>query len=320
MDDVIEQVMRLEQRLERLLAGGWRNAGADAAALGQDAEDLAGIGMTDRAARVRAVPAAGGAGEAVEALTLASAACQLLRARLAADAALTHDWTPLEATPATPKKQPAVDRLLPVGRMALEEREGWACLRLRGTSAHEWLLVDPLPDPPRIEVPLGRIERLRSRLSGSLDQPTSGPWLRRVIQGRLRWRGRYPLGASGVLQRCGVESAIWHELPKHATLAPLETLGQDLRKGDPFESRLVGAGQIGLTVRPLGSNDPPSFAWPDAALRELTLIHLRQAPLWGLVWDDRETSSLLALIEPGSSSRPAHLLHLLPGAVTDILR
>src|SRR5688500_8977104 len=76
-------VRRVEERLERLLESGWRNAGQEASQLTEEAEALALAGMERLAQRLREVAAAKAAADGLAAVTVALAACRLLRARLA---------------------------------------------------------------------------------------------------------------------------------------------------------------------------------------------------------------------------------------------
>src|SRR4051812_695792 len=58
MRDVIARLEGTEQRIERLLASGWRARGAEADALAAEADALDTIGLTALAARLRAVAGA----------------------------------------------------------------------------------------------------------------------------------------------------------------------------------------------------------------------------------------------------------------------
>src|SRR5437870_3901374 len=132
MQAMAERLRRVEDRLERLLASGWRNAGAEAADLAGEADGLAALGLAHLAERLRAVAAAPSAAEALPAIALASAACRLLRARLPTDAAPAGRWAHLLQADDPPET--AAERLIPVARMAVGDGEAWACVRLVGSS------------------------------------------------------------------------------------------------------------------------------------------------------------------------------------------
>src|SRR3954469_1222603 len=146
MQAVAERLRRGEGRLGRVLASGWRTAGPEAADLAGEADGLAALGLAHLAERLRAVAAAQSAAEALPAITLAAAACRLLRARLPTDAAPPGGWAHL--LPADNPPQAAAQRLIPVARMAVGDGEAWACVRLRGGSGAEWLLLEPLLPGP----------------------------------------------------------------------------------------------------------------------------------------------------------------------------
>src|SRR5262249_46329428 len=149
--------------------GGWRNAGPGLPEIEAAAAALDAAGAPAVAARLRRVVAAGAPADGLAAVTLALAACRLLRARLPAPrpeaASSAAGWTALSLSPGSPGSpgspvaQPSSSRrrrtrdvrhrrLLPIGRLALDDGEAWACLLLRETSTGEpafaeWLLVDP---------------------------------------------------------------------------------------------------------------------------------------------------------------------------------
>ena len=145
MQEIAARLLRVEARLERLLASGWRNAGAEAADLGPEADALAALGLAQIAERLRAVATAASATEALPAIVLAAAACRLLRARLRAAAAPPGQCTDLRDTELP---EPTTDQLLPLARLALADGEAWACVRLRGAIPAELFLLEPLPPRP----------------------------------------------------------------------------------------------------------------------------------------------------------------------------
>src|SRR4051794_34408591 len=132
MQDVAERLGRVEDRLERLLASGWRNVAAEAADLAGEADAPAAPGLPHLAERLRAVAVAPGGAGGPPAPPLAAAACRLVRARLPADAAPAGQWADL--LQAEKGREPAVERLIPIARMALGDGEAWACVRLRGAA------------------------------------------------------------------------------------------------------------------------------------------------------------------------------------------
>src|SRR4051812_36035335 len=142
MEEIAGRLRHVEDRLERLLVSGWRNAGAEPADLAAEADTLAALGLAGVADRVRAVAAAPSAAEALPAIALATAACRLLRARLTTDTAPAGEWTSLATTAGAPES--AASRLIPVARMVLADGEAWACVRLRGGFPAAWLLLEPL--------------------------------------------------------------------------------------------------------------------------------------------------------------------------------
>jgi hypothetical protein len=82
------RVRGIEARLERLLASGWRNAAGEADELRALTDGLEELGLSGLAARVRAVAAARSAKDALGAVSLALAACRLMRTHLAGEETL----------------------------------------------------------------------------------------------------------------------------------------------------------------------------------------------------------------------------------------
>src|SRR5262249_28073296 len=103
VQEIRNRTLRVEDRLERLLAPGWRNAGAEAADLAGEADALAALGLERLAQRLRAVTAAPSVDEALPAIVLAAASCRLLRARLPAATAPPGPWAPLLAGEGLPR-------------------------------------------------------------------------------------------------------------------------------------------------------------------------------------------------------------------------
>jgi hypothetical protein len=187
-----------------------------------EADALAALGLPELAQRLRAVATAGTAAEALAAVALATAACRLLRARLPTDGAPAGAWSPLAAQ--RKGKAGGAERLVPVGRLPLGQGEVWGCVRLRGSAADQWLLVEPLPleeRPGEAVTKGGMVGRFlrRDRAPTEPEGEAGGgavawPWLRRQVRGRQRWRARYPLGASGEVQVCTLEEPEWLPRPE----------------------------------------------------------------------------------------------------------
>jgi hypothetical protein len=304
--DLDLRLRRVEERLERLLVSGWRNAGAEATDLAEEAEALAELGFGELAERLRGVAAAEGGSEALRAVTLAATACRLLRARLPAEAP-TGEWLPIGK--ATRRRGASTERLLPIGRMALEDGEAWACVRLRGTMADDWLLLDPptLPELASEPARVGLAARLmgRGRAAAASDNGSS-VWLSRPIEGVLRWRARYPLGASGDVQHCGLSGAAWAGADQAEV--PLATLRKALA-GSPKEDRLLLGGW--LRLKQLDPAEVESYVWPDPAVA--SAFRAAGGPVWALAWVQGGPIAPLVLIEPGGVLRKPRLVHLVPG-------
>jgi hypothetical protein len=300
--DVGERLREIEDRLERLLASGWRHAGAEAAALAGEAEALAGLGLAELAGRLRHVAEAGTAGAALPAIALALAACRLFRARVAADDAPAGEWGPLAA----PRRRAGVlaygrapDKLLPIGRMAVGDGEAWACVQLRGTLAHEWFLVDPVAPPP---------ERTGPRSWGHAGEP---PWLRGLLGGYLRWQARYPVGASGEVQRCVLEGGAPAEMDEAETRLLTGVLAAVANRA-PKDGMTVLGGRGGLRLRLLEPSEVDTYVWPDPAAAR-AFAGAGPGTVCALTWVDGAAIKPLALISPPGFMKQAALIHLVPG-------
>lgn len=228
MDEISDRLRRLQDRLERLLASGWRNAAAEAAELGAEGEALAEAGLPQLGERLRTLAAAG-PDEALPALAMTLAACRMLRAHLPADAPPPGAWAPLSV--ATKKHAP--DKLVPLCRVPHGDGEAWACVRLRGTIADELVLI-----------------------TGATGER---PWLRQVWEGSLRWRERHLLGAAGEYQVCEVAA------PRTLSL-DAETL--QLEFNDPKQDQPICSGGGGLRLVELASDDLNFYAWLHPSMLE----------------------------------------------------
>jgi hypothetical protein len=291
MRDVAERLTDLETRLARLLAAGWRNAGGEAESLSVEAEALAEEGLGEIAARLRAVAAAESASEALRALTLASAACRLVRARIAIGGEIAEGWQPLVA----PRRRRSVERdmLLPLCRFSLDGAEVWSCLRSRGFAV-DWVLVEP----PEL-------------LDGG-----DVPWLRRPIHGYLHWRARYPLGTGREVQVQALGNASW-ETPEATHVDPHAAFRKRLAAGKLREDKLPvwGGGSVHLT--PLNREKLDGYLWLDAKVKG-DLERLTVGDAWALVWDQEATPAVIAVMaEDGRLFKKLNVVHLLGGCPSD---
>lgn len=321
VQDVCDRLRQVEDRLERLLASGWRNASAEAADLTSEADGLADLGLSEFAGRLRRVAAATSVREALPAIALALSACRLLRARLAVDAAPPGSWAPLVA--AKKRSTAASDRVLPVARVALaDDEEVWACTRVSRGFASELLLIEP----PQLEATFSdvvqsasglvtRLFRGRKGTAGSAgdsaERGVTFPWLRRSIQGQLRWRARYPLGASGEVQHCVLEDASWAAVPKDEE-DPLAPFRETLASGKLEDGQMVVRGGGQLRVKQLEAAMATSYVWP-APSTEAAFRSVVSDRHWALAWMQGALTTPLALIVPGGRLHKPRLIHLVPG-------
>jgi hypothetical protein len=318
MQDISDRLLRVEDRLERLLASGWRNAGAEAADLASEADALATSGFEHLAQRLRAVAAAPSVDAALPAIVLAAASCRLLRARLPAATAPPGPWAPL--LPAEGLSRSPTAELLLVARMVVADGEAWACVQMRGGAPAGWLLLEPLPPGPSeaATAPLlvglvARFKRGKSVTSADADPPADGwhPWLRRAVRGQLRWLARYPLGAAGQVERCRLEAADW-PTPTEAREAALSAFRGAVTAGKlEADQPVLGTGG-GLRLKLLEAQAADAYAWADsAAATEFRAAVSDQA--WAVAWCQEGLIAPLALIRPGGLFRQGRLVHLVPG-------
>jgi hypothetical protein len=307
IERVLEQLQQIEVRLNRLLAAGWRNAGDDLAELTSVAAGLTELGLSEVAARLHAVAAAADPAEGVRAAGLALAACRLLRVRLAPDVPAPGDWAPVGLG----KRSTATTRLLPLARFALADGEVWSCLWFKGGYAAEWVLVEP-PD-----------------VSDGMGAEDAGSWFTRLVVGRLRWRARLPLGATGDVERCALEGATWEVPPDEGTqMHPLAVFVQSIRRGRLAEDAWVGSDRLKLV--PYDPADLDAYAWPDsAASAAIAASPWRIEHGWALVWTAGGATPIalisaaparsgLGALRDALTGRPApQIVHLVPGLPSD---
>jgi len=293
MREIGERLSELETKLARLLAAGWRTAVDEAAGLRGEAVALAELGLGEVSARVRAVAEAESATEALRALTLAVAACRLMRARVALGDQSAEGWQPL----VVPRRRRAIepDMLLPLCRFSLTGTEVWSCLRSRGFAV-DWVLVEP----PALAV------------------GTVAPWLRRPIHGYLNWRARHPLGADREVQVQALTNASW-EAAAPSSVDPHAAFRKRLAAGKLREDKLPvwGGGSVHLT--PLDRAKLDGYLWLDATV-PTDLARLTFGDAWALVWDQESTPAVIAVMaEDGRVFKQLSVVHLLGGCPSEVV-
>lgn len=324
---VAARLRAVEDRLERLLAAGWRNAAAEAVELTEEAEALAALGLGELAGRLRAVAAAGDAPAALGAIALAVSACRLLRAHLPAQVAPPGAWAPLAAQGR--RGEPSRDRLLPLARLALGNGEVWACAQLNPAGGM-WVLIEPLELAAGAERPApeqrarrGLIGSLLGRAKGALPaagtpmSSQAGPWLRRQVRGRLRWRASYPLGAQGEVRHGVLDEPEWLTAPDSVDelAAPFRAA---LAAGEVEDGLPLIASRGGLQIKKLDPSSSQTFVWPDPAAAA-AFEQAASGQVWALVWAAGHLTAPLAVLRPGTGQQPAGLTHLVAGNPTDDL-
>jgi hypothetical protein len=287
---VVERVQRVEERLCRLLAGGWRNAGDDLGELGVESAALTEFGLPEVGARLRAVATAASPTEGLRAISLALTACRLVRVRLAPDEAPAGEWAPIAQGP----RKAATSRLLPLARVASAEGEVWSCLWLQGGFGVKWVLIEPPRAPSGAEV-------------GELVS-----WLVRPLAGRLRWRQRLPLSAGGDVEVCALDDAVWAK-PYAANDHPLAVLFNGLKTGKLDENAWLGHGS--LKAIPFDPDQLDAYVWPDPAVpAALAASRGRLAGPWALATTVQGVVPL-ALV----ACDPPRVVHLVPGVPIDLV-
>jgi hypothetical protein len=308
-----DRLLDVEGRLERLLVSGWRNAAGEAGQLAAEADGLAELGVTTLAERLRAVAGAPTATEALGAISLALAACRLLRLRLAGEETLPAEdgWRAAGVVARRARLAgEAPDTLLPVARMAVAGGEAWLCLRFHGRYANERLLVEPTTLAGR-------------RTDGGTATVVEPLWLGSILRGRLRWRSRHPLGAAGSIECCallggtlvtpdeagGQGGAAEPSWPGQLLARMRQSLAGGWKEGAQL---LEGAARLGR----LHAGEADGYLWPDPALAGL----FRQAgaalgsdDVWAVTRKDGALVQPLALLSPGGPDRVPELIHLVAG-------
>ena len=314
-----ELLRQIEGRQERLLASGWRQVRSEAASLRTDADALAEAGVLEVAARVRAVADAQDAAGALQTIALAVSACRLLRLRLAADQEVPAGWLPLAAPKRRSRAEP--DRLLPIARVQLPDREVWACAWL---GKHRCLFIEPpFPEsvaeddapPPTTPGIFGRLRRQIGQVLGG-ETPATSFWLRRRLAGSVRWLARYPLGAEREAVYCALDGAAWEA--DDASDVLLRALHESARADSLTDGHPILASSSGFSVRKLRRNDPAAYTWLDQTAAAV-LAQAPDHPVWAIVWAERDALVPVARIVPGGVGHPARLIHLVPGTPEAIL-
>ena len=348
-----EQLGQIEDRLGRLLASGWRHAGAEAATLRADADALAEAGLASVAERIGAVAGATTAAEALERITLASSACRLVRARLPVDAP-PDGWHAVgparDASRAgRSRKQPDESTVMPLARLQLEGEVVWVCIESYG---RRWLLLDPpalaLNEPWAAGVTVG--DRSAGNITGDVegeadgasDRPVQGgggglfgrfrhrvqaalgmavtsgsPWLHRRLRGRLVWRATYPFGADGEVVRYALEGERWQP-DADAEADTTRPFRSELVAGRPVEDLPLFRNARAARLKALDRDRADAYTWLDRSTRT-AFLDAASGPSWALAWVEGETIVPLALLAPGGIGRVARLVHLIPGTPADVL-
>jgi hypothetical protein len=181
--------------------------------------------------------------------------------------------------------------------MALDDGTAWACLRLKGGWATEWLLLRP----PELEA-LGDEQR---------------PWLNGELHGHLRWCARYPLGAAGSVECCWLADAAWTESDSAEDRLAVR-LRKALRDGKFRDGQPIWPGANWLRTRAVSRAAVDDYAWPSPATRA-AFQAVADDRVWALVWQDGALAVPLVLLSPGGLFRRPSLVHLAPQAAAQPL-
>lgn len=281
---IVEPARRAEARLERILASGWRNAEADLERLAADAATIGGLGLSQLAERIRQVSAGPPTGR-LDRAALALAACRLARAHLADGEPPAGNWEPI----ALQTRRAALPRIVPLGRLTLDEGEVWTAIRVSG-SASDLILVEPIP-----------LNAL--------------PWFGRPIQGALSWQARYPLGTIGDVQLATL-SQPRQSHDDHANPDRMADFRQAVAAGKIAEGLSVLAWIGKFQVIRLTPEFASTCVWlhPSAAR---AFAALARGDLWTVCWVDGSIVVPLVAIEPPGFFQSARLIHLIEGAPSE---
>ena len=127
--------------------------------------------------------------------------------------------------------------------------------------------------------------------------------MRSLLQGRLRWKKRYPLGSSGGVEHCTLLEAM--------PVVPAVPGGSDENKpwlthiasilGGKWKSgTTVMSGHGTLKIVTLDDPDPERYTWPDPTTAASFRTTAREGS-WALVWERGGTTQPLALLSPADS-------------------
>lgn len=285
--DIAAYVRQIEERLERLLVSGWRNAAHEARSFASDGDILADLGAPTTAERLREVATANDPMAALRAAVLAIASCRLLRAHLAGATPLEPGATLLQA-----RRPRGADRLtlLPLCRIAVQGEDLWSCLRSRGY-AWEWLLLDP----PAMA-------------------SSEAPWLGVRVGGFPIWRGRYPFGEIGEVTRVALADLAMTTLPSEGEDQPVL---RELRTGKIRSAQLPlwGGGYLRLDRMHAASlAELPSL---DGRFSPETISDHHGDAVWGLVWEQHGQRALIAAF--AACADGVRVIHLVPGCLSEPL-
>ena len=278
---LVERLVEIEERLTRLLVSGWRSSAIEARDLRHLAASIDRVGATELAARLTAVADAKNAADALRAISLATATCRLLRVHVAADVPAEGRWR----TFADGAASGHLDRVIPLGALTVADGgdgqplDVWSCLRLRGAFSADWILLEPVDVEPA--------------------------WLRRGLQGRLRWTGRFPLGAAGEVQVC--ELAFAAPAPGFQPgQDPLEPFRETLSAGTLEDDAWVLGGGGVLRARECDLDAMGGYVWTNNSAPSWLREALRPAE-WVLVWVQGEMETLVAAVQEDGA-----VVHLTP--------
>ena len=318
---LLELILRVEERLTRLLTSGWRQSRAEAADLQQDADALSEAGLPELATRVAAVAGAADAASAIQTIALAASACRLMRARLLVGEP-PDGWQQIR--PPKPRKRTTEDTIVPLAHLQVADREVWACMW--AARSQVVLLEPPLPalpesapEPASSGGLMSRFQRQLGRtLGGGRDAEAGSVWLRDRLRGSLRWEGRYPLGAAGDIAGCTLQDASWQTSSDGGDAEQLRTFRMALAANKLREEATISWSVSGLRVMRLDRNDMVAYAWLDVSAAEAFRMYSDLTPL-ALVWLADNVVAPLALLEPGESGRQPRIVHLVTGLPTDVV-